>query len=356
MFLPLRGSRQVIGTLAPTFVALVGLVVLWPEPVRTAQAVLPAAVERYLSTVVKPSASDRRRLLEGQPVTKLLETSSNEQVSVFGAIWVDAPMQRYVEAVRDIETFEEGGSFHVTRRIGTEPRLDDFDDLHFDDKAVRDLAACQVGDCDVKLDAKGIDAFRTGIDWASPRRHEAADALMRRLLLGYAQAYLVRGNSGLPVFHDKSTPQSMADEFRVMVDDMPMLTSYLPDVRHYLLDYPRAWLPGATSFLYWQETSFGLKPTIRVTHLTIQEKPDSVVVASKMIYAHHYFRSALELRLLLPDRARGRGFWFVTVVTSRTDGLTGFTGMFVRFRLRGEAREGTENVVVGTKRKLEGTD
>ena len=78
-----------------------------------------------------------------------------------------------------------------------------------------------------------------------------------------------------------------------------------------------------------------------------------LVVASKMIYANHYFRSALELRLLIPDPARGPGFWFVTVVSSRTDGMTGFTGIFVRRKVRSEAREGTTMVLINTKKKLE---
>jgi hypothetical protein len=74
----------------------------------------------------------------------------------------------------------------------------------------------------------------------------------------------------------------------------------------------------------------GLKPTIRISHLTIREGPDDTMVASKMLYGSHYFWTALELRTLVPDPARGPGFWFVTVSRSRSDGLGGFTGMIVR--------------------------
>ena len=55
-----------------------------------------------------------------------------------------------------------------------------------------------------------------------------------------------------------------------------------------------------------------------------------------MIYASHYFLTGLELRVLMPDPTRGAGFWFVTVNRSRADGLSGFTGMFVRRRVRSE--------------------
>jgi hypothetical protein len=138
-----------------------------------------------------------------------------------------------------------------------------------------------------------------------------------------------------------------------MVDEMPVLTTYMPDMRRYLLDYPRVTIPDATSFLYWQETEFGLKPTIRINHLTIRENPDDTVVTSKMLYATHYFWTGLELRVLMPDPSRGPGFWFVTVNRSRSDGLSGFTGRFVRRRVRSQVQEGTVAGLRSTKQRLE---
>ena len=63
-----------------------------------------------------------------------------------------------------------------------------------------------------------------------------------------------------------------------MLVRMPSLTNYLPDLKHYLLNYPKASLPKAESFIYWQEAQFGLKPTIRINHLTIAEMPTHVAV------------------------------------------------------------------------------
>jgi hypothetical protein len=349
----MRGSRRVAGTVARTVFSFAVLVVVSHEPVWTSDPVLPPALDRYLNMVVRPTTSERRRLVAGEPVAKLLDGDTHAQVSVFGAIWIDAPIARYVEAIRNVETFEQGKSFPITRRISSPPRPEDFADMRLTDDIVADLTACRVGDCPLKLDAPTIEALHKRVDWTSPNRHAAVEALMRSAALNYTQAYLAGGNTRLPVYQDKSTPVSAADEFRAMVDDIPMLTAYMPSVHRYLLDYPNAWLPGATSFLYWQQVEFGLRPTLRITHLTISESPENVVVASKMIYANHYFRSALELRLLIPDPTRGPGFWFVTVVSSRTDGMTGFTGIFVRRKVRNEAREGTTTVLVNTKKKLE---
>jgi hypothetical protein len=145
----------------------------------------------------------------------------------------------------------------------------------------------------------------------------------------------------------------VAREFSSMIERMPSLVVYLPQLRTYLLDYPKATLPRSTSFLYWQEAKFGLKPTIRINHLTVAEEPTHTAVVSKMLYASHYFWTALELRVLVPDPARGAGFWFVSVNRSRSDGLSGFVGSLIRGKVRDEAVKGMEASLTVTKANME---
>jgi hypothetical protein len=71
------------------------------------------------------------------------------------------------------------------------------------------------------------------------------------------------------------------------------------------------------------------------------------------LYASHYFWTALELRVLLPDPLRGPGFWLVTVNRSRSDGLSGFTGRLIRGRVRSEVEDGTRAALMVTKERLE---
>ena len=112
-------------------------------------------------------------------------------------------------------------------------------------------------------------------------------------------------------------------------------------------------LPNADSFLYWQMAQFGLKPTVRINHLTIAAEQTHTSVVSKMLYASHYFWTALELRVLVPDPARGEGFWFVNVNQSRSDGLSGFTGAAIRGRVRGETEKGMQSALKLTKTRME---
>jgi hypothetical protein len=316
-------------------------------------AALPRGLENYLATVVRPTPAERARLMSGAPLTRLLDADVTKELAAFGAIWIDAPVRRYIDAAKNIERFERGGRFTVTKRISTPPRLDDFADMHLTPEDVEDLRTCKLGDCELKLSQQALQTFRTEVDWKSANPQPGADAVMRRLSLEYVTGYLEKGNDRLAVYRDNSRPTVAASELRALVDQMPALTPSIPNLRRYLLEFPAATLPGATSFLYWQETVFGLKPTIRISHMVIWEGQDETLVASKMLYASHYFWTALELRALFPDPARGQGFWLVIINRSRSDGLSGFTGFFIRRRVRSEVQAGTLAILTGTKERLE---
>jgi hypothetical protein len=334
-------------------VALLAVATAGVEPSQQAGRTLPSRLDAYLTQVVKLTPRERETLLQGGAVTKLLDADPSKEVAVFAATWIDAPPRRYVDAVQDIERFERGRGFNITRRISNPPRLEDFAEMRLPDEDVRALRSCRVGDCDVKVSEKGLQRFHREVDWNAPDAADKVNAIFRELGYEYVKGYLEGGNDRLAVYRDDQRPRFVADEFRLMVNSMPELTDFMPNVRRYLLEFPRVNMSDTISFLYWQETEFGLKPTIRISHLSIRESPTETVVASKMLYASHYFWTGLELRTLLPDPSRGQGFWFVTVSRSRSDGLSGFRGMFVRGRVQNAVRNGALSAVQATKRRLE---
>jgi hypothetical protein len=314
---------------------------------------LPGQLDSYVTNHVKLTATQRSQLLSGQPITRLMDTDASKEVAVFGAIWIDAPTARYIAAVKDIEQFEKGDNFRITKRISDPPRVEDFALLTLPADDVADLRRCRVGSCELKLGEEAVARMRKEIDWSKPTAHKDAEALAQRLALQYVTGYLQGGNARLATYRDSSRPTFVGEEFKSMVDRLPSLTEFLPAVKMYLLDFPKATLPNSQSFLYWQEAKFGLKPTLRINHLVISEQPSHAVVASKMLYASHYFWTALEMRVLIPDPARGKGFWFVSVNRSRSDGLSGFVGSIIRGKVRGEAEKGMQAVLRTTKTNLE---
>src|SRR5690606_23815024 len=142
------------------------------------------------------------------------------------------------EAVSDIEAFERGGGFKVTQRVSAPPRLEDFATLRLPDEDLDDLRSCRVGDCEIKLGEQALQRFRSEINWSAPNARADANALMRRLAFEYVTRYLDGGHDQLAVYRDDSRPRFVAQEFQAMVDQMPELTTYMPNMRRYLLEYP----------------------------------------------------------------------------------------------------------------------
>ena len=313
---------------------------------------LPAGLEQYLATEVRLTAAERSTLVSGSALTKLMPSDESKEVFVFGAVWINASPASYVVKLKDIENFEKSASFHVTTKISDPPKLEDFAQMTLPEEDIRDLRRCRVGNCDVKLSAEGLQIMRTQVRWRTPTEKSDANAVFRRLAFEYVMGYRQGGNARLAVYRDSESPLFVANEFRSMIERAPSLMG-MPDLQQYLLGYPTATLSGSSDFFYWQETRFGLKPTIRINHLVVQDRPGQTVVASKMLYATHYFWAALEQRLLQSDPARGPGFWFVTISRSRIDGIKGLIGRLARGRVRSDSEKGTLAMLKAIKADLE---
>jgi hypothetical protein len=320
---------------------------------QSADESFPPLLSAYINRYVRLTPDERKSLLAGTPVTKLLDSDPTKEVALFGAVWIEAAPGDYVRLVKDIERFERGGAFLATKRISDPPRPEDFAALKLPEEDLEALKTCRVGDCAIKLSEEALQRIRMSVDWSKPTAKADAEALMRQILYEYVKGYVEGGNDRLAVYRDSSRPTFVAAEFRSMVDRMPELGEHLPELKAYLLGYPKVTLPTGTSFLYWQSANFGLKPTIRINHVVIDDRPGMTAVAVKLIYASHYFWTALDLRVLVPDPSRGRGFWFVTVTRSRSDGLSGFTGRVIRSKVQSEARKGLDGALAFTKEKLE---
>lgn len=317
-------------------------------------APLPAALERYFTKEAGISPEEQKKLLAGETISKLLPVDPDKEVAVMGAVWIKAPQAEFVKLVKNIEHFESGGAFRVTKRISPKPKLSDFAAMRLPKEDVADLKSCKVGDCEIKLSERALERYRKSVDWSKPSATSDAEAIARELALELATGYLVGGNERLSVYRDQEHPTYVAKEFAAMIGRMPELSGNMNDLKNYLLHYPKAQLAKATSFLYWQEVKFGLKPVVRLSQVVIQERPSGTAIATKMLYGSHYFWTALDLRLLLADPARGPGFWLVEVSRSRSDGLDGFLGRLIRGKIKSEVEKGLVSALQGTKVRLEG--
>jgi hypothetical protein len=324
----------------------------------------PESAERYPQSFLKQQlgfTNVELRLVEvGLPVVKELDTRLKREIAIFGIIWIETDPEAFVASFRDIEQFERGAGVLVTKKISDPPSLADFEAMTLSKDDLRALRTCRIGDCLVKVDAQSLARFQKEVDWNARDSAAQANALARQLLLETLLAYQQGGNGSLGQLRDQERPTFIGEEFLGILEGAPYLPMYAPALYDYLKNYPSGRPPDAEEFFYWSDVNFGLRDTVRLNHVVVYRNPSApgnVVIASKMLYATHYFYTALDLRYLARDTSRpdARGFYLMTLLRSRSDGMTGFFGGMVRRRAVKGSVDGLTKHLEVVKRRLEAT-
>jgi hypothetical protein len=311
---------------------------------------------QFLSTHGTLTAAELSSLDGGGVVVKLLPTSVKNEIAVLGAARIRATSEFFLRMYRDIERFETG--WGVTKKLSDPPVLSDFDALQIPEEDWKDLKSCKIGDCELKLGEPALRYLQSEIDWQDPDAGRKVLEFFRARVLEYAQGYLEGGNDKLGVYRNGEKPTAVADEFQGLLANSPYVLSYRPELHRYLLEYPRATLPGASDFLYWSMVDFGGKPTFRLNHVTLYPLAPgangSVVLSSKQLFFSHYFHTGLELTALLQDREHPEdGFYFVALHRYRTDLPGGVFGKVARKTVEDGARGSVERWLGATKEAIE---
>jgi hypothetical protein len=168
--------------------------------------------------------------------------------------------------------------------------------------------------------------------------------------------YLAQGNAGLPHYHDAKQATDVEQNLRGMLDEEAATNRTPAPLLAFLRGHPGAPPPGATSYLYWTTNTFGLKPTTRLNHTVVYRSRDggiAGVIATKQLYASHYFHGGLELRFVAANGALDDRFVLVMVTRSRSDGLTGITGTLLGNRIRRGALHSLRRYLLYTKDVVE---
>ena len=111
--------------------------------------------------------------------------------------------------------------------------------------------------------------------------------------------------------------------------------------------------------IVWSKIKFGLKPVIAVNHTSIYKRNSDVgpqvLVASKQIYANHYFNAFHALTAFVNVPGATNGSYLVYENRSRADGLEGPFGKIKRGVVEKKALEGLRGIIAQSKASLEGS-
>ena len=298
------------------------------------------------------SEADLDRLDSGDPIARVLDTD-RRQVAVVGAVRIHASQAGLFSRYRNISNLKGSDVVLEIGRFGTPPSADDLRALHFENYDLETIRRCKPGDCGVRLSGANMGRFAREVNWNAPDWRDQAARLWRQLIAADAAAYLSSGALG--DYRNKAEPLDVAAEFAQLFAASRYFQAMAPEFFGYLERYPAAPLAGVENILYWSKDDIN-RPVTRVTHLALYPAPPGSarpgLIATKQIYAAHYFDAGLGLTAAFDDGAGG--FYMVSVNRVRTRSLTGFMRSVVRSIVERRSREAMEGILRSMKVALEG--
>lgn len=322
-----------------------------PAAVARTPSAPPTEPHAFLRAAAGFSAADLARLDGGDPIARVLDTD-RRQVAVVGAVRIKASQAELFNRYRNIANLKGSDVVLEIGRFSTPPTADDLRALHFEDYDLETIRRCKPGDCGVRLSGANMGRFAREVNWNAPDWRDQAARLWRRLIAADAAAYLTSGTLG--DYRNKAEPLDVAAEFAQLFAASSYFRSMAPEFFGYLERYPAAPLAGVENILYWSKDDIN-RPVTRVTHLALYPaRPGSSrpgLIATKQIYAAHYFDAGLGLTAAFDDGAGG--FYMVSVNRVRTRSLTGFIRSVVRTIVERRSREAMEGILRSMKVALE---
>ena len=300
-----------------------------------------------------------RDIRDGKAVAKILDSPTADQVFVFGSVYINSTPEHYLKFASDVDALRKLPTYLALRKFSDPPQLADLAGFVLDEEDFKQLKNCKAGHCEVQLPTEAMEEFQRSVNWSAPDASDQANRLAQQMALQALLNYEQGGNAALGTYRDKSHPAVVAETFAAMLNRSKALPVYLPKLREYLLNYPKAEGSNIESQFYWEKVNFGLKPTLRMVQAIVYRgnspAEPAYAVAVKQLYASHYFETALDLTVCVKDTQHPDhpGFYLITLKGSQQAGLTGFKGGIVRKVAVDKTRSSLAKALASIKQKLE---
>lgn len=299
-------------------------------------------------------------LRNGQPVALSLPSRSPAEIIVFGAIYINALPESYVDFAGDFGRLSKEPGFLAIREFSSPPQLSDLQGFGLDSEDIQALKSCKPGDCQIQLPGNVMDELHSTINWSGSDVDRQVNQFLQRQTLRRLQEYQRQGDNILgAVYNDKRQPTTRAEQFKYILSYNKVYPQSVPGFYQYLLSYPGSTPSNISNSFYWDSVKFGLKPTLRVVHVVtmkgVNASEPAYVIAEKQLYASHYFETALDLTFCFSSSGDPTkpGFYLVQILGSEQAGLSGLKGSMVRRIAVGKTVSSLQQSLVQTKTTLE---
>jgi len=126
---------------------------------------------------------------------------------------------------------------------------------------------------DVQLPAEAMDAFKQSVNWSAPDAAKSDKPACTENGARSDSAIHTRRECGPWNLHGQASSCRCRRHVASLLSRSKALPVYLPELEHYLLEYPEAKSENIQSEFYWEKVNFGLKPTLRIVQAIVLPRP-----------------------------------------------------------------------------------
>jgi hypothetical protein len=328
--------------------------IVWPNITLAQNPV--AEFHKILREKAAFDETDFAALEQGQTVVKLFPMRDKREVAVCGVVSLQAPGEVFLQSFRERMAWKNNPAILEIGRFSSPPTLDDLQTLTIDNRDLEDLKDCVVGDCQLRLSAMMIERFHKEVNWEAPDYRIQATQLLKLMLLDYVNDYLARGDAALIEYNDKPKEVRLAEEQHTLMAAPSYVNDVLTEFPQHLKGFPSPELPIVENAFVWSKIKFGLKPFNAINHIMIYKREletgPQILIASKQIYANHYFDSSLALTAFVSVPGASPGAYLFYENRSRADGLEGLFGKIKRRIVENRAVDSLKAILDNSKVNL----
>ena len=285
--------------------------------------------ERVLSERFQFSAREVEQARQGQPAVKV--KTERDELTLIGAVRLPGKKERLADWLRSIEHFRTAAQLGTSRVVPTPPTAAAFAQVPVDASDIAELKQCGPEKCAIRLSAEALAQIQR-----DPSR--AAD-VVRQMLLGYTNAYLKGGLTGIAEYDGPQARASFAADLQQLIRRATVLTDLDPQLVAFLDGFPAAALPGADQLFYWSAASVGSDTVLSVHHLVIHRpRAGEVWIADKNIYTTRYLDAGVMV-IGLYDTPDGTGYYAVAGSRIKASRLGGVAATVLRRQVERSAAD-----------------
>lgn len=301
--------------------------------------------------------TDFAALEQGQPVVRLLPILNKREVAVVGFTGLRVAADVFLKSFRESMTQKSNPAILEIGRFSDLPILADLQTLTIEDRDIEDLKECVAGDCKIKLSAIMIERLHKEVNWEAADYRVQVTQLLKRMLLDYVHDYVARGDSALIKYHDNPVEIRLAEEQRELMAAPGYINNLLSEFQQNLKGTTGPPVSLVENAIVWSKIKFGLKPVVALNHIMVYkrvaESGPQILVASKQIYANHYFDSSLALTAFVSVPGASPGSYLLYENRSRADGLEGPFSKIKRGIVEDKAVSGLKGILESSKANLD---